>query len=224
MNENDGHRKRLRTKFLNNGFNGFLDYEIVELLLTFGIPRKDCKSLAKTLIAKYKSVNGVINALDNDLKQIKGLGDTSIIGIKLAREISIYTAKEQLESATKNSIYIDDIAKLAIKEIGHSRKEIFKVYCLNTKGFVTSSDVSIGVLNASLVHPREVFKLAIENTAASIVIAHNHPSGDTTPSDEDIFITRKIAESGKILGIELDDHIIVSSSDYRSLSRDGYVL
>ncbi len=223
MSEHAGHRKRLRTKFLVNGFAGFLDYEVIELLLTIGIPRKDCKPMAKHLVKKFRNVQGVINASDNDLKQTKGIGDSGIIGIKLAREISLYTSKEQLELNSHEKINVGDIANLAIKEIGYSSKEVFKVYCLNTKGIVTSNTVSVGVLDASVVHPREIFKIAIENNAASIVIAHNHPSGDIAPSSEDIYTTRMIAESGKILGIELDDHIIVSKAGYHCLSESGYL-
>lgn len=222
MSENYGHRKRLRSRFLKVGFSGFLDYEVIELLLTIGVPRKDCKPIAKELINKFGNVNGVINASDFDLKQIKGLGDTNIIGIKLAREILIYSNTEKLRTAHPDAISIYDLADLAVKEIGYSSKEVFKIYCLDTKGFITSSTVSIGSLNSSIVHPRELFKLAIENNASSIVVAHNHPSGDTSPSDEDIYTTRVIIEAGKILGIELDDHIIVSKNGYRKLSESGY--
>jgi DNA repair protein RadC len=223
MNDSDGHRKRLRAKFLSNGFDGFLDYEIIELLLTLGIPRKDCKPIAKQLISKYKTVNGVIHASEADLKRTKGLGDTSIIGLKLAHEIMVYAGKENLLKETSGGINIKEIANQAINEIGHSAKEIFKVYCINTRGSVISETVSIGTLDTSLVHPRELFKSAIENNAASIVIAHNHPGNDTTPSEEDVYATLKIAESGKILGINLDDHIIVSISGYTSLAERGYI-
>lgn len=223
MSENNGHRKRLRTKFLTNGFAGFLDYEIIELLLTFGIPRKDCKPIAKELISRFKTVNGVILASEKDLIQIKGLGESSIIGIKLARELIIYTGKERLVKEKSDLIDIHDVAQQAIKEIGYLNKEHFKVFCINTKGFVISDTVTIGTLNASIIHPRELFKIAIENNAYSIVITHNHPSGDTTPSDEDIYTTRKIAEAGKILGIKLDDHIIVSKTGFRSLAEMGYL-
>lgn len=222
MSSNEGHRKRLRTKFLGNGFAGFLDYEVVELLLTIGIPRKDCKPIAKELIKRFKTVSGVVNADESDLKKIKGLGDSSIFGIKLVREFNIHTSREDLVSKS-NDISVDDVAQLAVKEIGHSRNEVFKVYCLNTKGLVISGIVSVGVLDASVVHPRELFKLAIENNAASVVVAHNHPSGDISPSQEDISTTRRLVEAGKILGIELDDHIIVSSSGYLKLSEAGYL-
>ncbi len=218
-----GHRKRLRTRFLQNGLNGFLDYEIIELLLTIGIPRKDCKPLAKQLITKFKSVSGVINAPDSELKKFKGLGDTSIIGIKLAREIGIYVDSEKITNNKTDRLDINQIAQWLIKEIGHNKKETFKVICLDTKGNVTSDIVSVGTLNSSIVHPREVFKSAIDSNAAGIVVAHNHPSGNTDPSDDDILTTRKLVEAGKIVGIDVVDHLIVSNTGYNSLKNKGYI-
>ncbi len=223
MADHDGHRKRLREKFLNNGLAGFLDYEIIELLLTIGIPRKDCKPLAKELIARFRTANGTINASDIDLMKIKGLGKSSIFGIKLARELGILSGKNNLSSAKTEFINIEKVADLLIKEIGYEKKEIFKVICINTKGSVISEIVSIGALDISVVEPREVFRIALDNNAAGIVIAHNHPSGDTTPSEEDIYTTRKLVESGKIMGIDVIDHLIVSSSEYTKLSEKGYL-
>lgn len=219
----EGHRKRLRSKFVSSGFVGFHDYEIIELLLTLGVPRKDCKLLAKELIKKYGSVSGIIYAGDQELKSIKGLGESSIFGIKLAREISLYMGNEELLSVSNNTSFIEVLAQQLVKEIGYDKKESFKVVCLNTKGGVVSEVVSVGSLNASVVHPREVFKVAIENSSASIVVAHNHPSGDTNPSEDDILTTRRIVESGKIIGIDVVDHIIVSRTGYTSLSKMGFL-
>ncbi len=223
MADYDGHRKRLREKFLNNGFAGFLDYEIIELLLTIGVPRKDCKPIAKVLITKYKTASGVINASDIDLVKTRGLGQSNIFGIKLARELGLLSGKNDLDSARTGFIDIEKAANLLMKEIGYEKKEIFKVICINTKGAVISDTVSIGTLDMSIVEPREVFKIALDNNAAGIVIAHNHPSGDTAPSEDDIYTTRKLAESGKILGIDVLDHLIVSNSEYTKLSEKGYL-
>lgn len=222
-NDAAGHRKRLRTKFLKSGLAGFNDYEIIELLLTLGIPRKDCKSIAKELIRKYKSVSGVINADDSELIKIPGLGQASIIGLKLAREIGIYIGQESLASNKHGIIDVEIIGKQLIREIGSSKKEVFKIICLDTKDGVISETISIGSLNSSVVQPREVFKVAIENNSTSIIIAHNHPSGDTTPSDDDIYTTRKIVEAGKVIDIDVRDHIIVSSATYVSLNQLGYI-
>ncbi len=219
----DGHRKRLRQRFLKSGLAGFHDYEIVELLLTFGIPRKDCKPMAKELIRKYKTVSGVVNANDEDLVETPGLGFASIIGIKLAKEIIIHVGQEELSTKKHESIDIKVVARQLISEIGSDKKESFKVVCLNTKGAIIGETVSVGSLNASVVHPREVFKVAIKNSAASVIIAHNHPSGDSTPSDDDILTTRRIVEAGKTLGIDVVDHLIVTDKGYNSLSSAGLI-
>lgn len=220
----NGHRSRLRQRFINNGFDGFLDYEVIELLLTFGIPRKDCKSIAKELIDKYKTVGSIINSDQSELIKAKGLGAASIIGIKVAKEIGLYVSKEGIENESSDSFQIDKIAQHLIKEIGHRKKELVKVMCIDTKGYIINETVSIGSLNSSIVHPREVFKTAITNNASSILIAHNHPSGHMEPSESDILTTRRIVEAGRVIGIEVEDHLIVSSRDYKSLRKLGYII
>ncbi len=219
----DGHRKRLRKRFITSGFSGFLDYEIIELLLTLGIPRKDCKSIAKELIGKYKTVNAVVSANEAELMRQKGLGQSSIFGIKLARELDLYLNTQGINEKKQIELDVDSVTRILSKEIGYSKNEIFKVVCLDIRGRIVSDTVSQGVLDMSVVHPREVFRIAIDNNASSIIVAHNHPSGDTTPSESDIYTTRRLVESGKILDIEVLDHIIVSKSGYSSLSELGYL-
>ena len=191
--------------------------------MTLGLPRKDCKPMAKSLIVKYGNLNNIITASAQELVKINGLGETSIFGLKLAKEINLYLAKESVNEQNVSKVYVDEIAKLAIQEIGGSSKEVFNVYSLNTKGIVISNTVSMGTLNETLAHPREIFKSAIDNLAASIVVVHNHPSGDLTPSDNDVYVTRRLVEAGKILGIELDDHVIVNNRNFVSLRKLGII-
>lgn len=220
---NDGHRSRLRKKYLNNGMEGFLDYEIIELLLTIGIPRKDCKPIAKGLISKYRTVSGVINAPEAELIKIDGLGPASIIGLKLAKDLATYQSREAIQTSNTTLLNTEKVAKYLMAKIGHSKKEIFKIICCNTQGTIVDETVSIGTLDASILHPREVFKIAIDNSASHIIISHNHPSGDTNPSDEDIYTTRRLIEAGKIIGIDISDHLIVSSTNYISLKQNGFL-
>lgn len=220
---NNGHRSRLRSKFLQNGFSGFLDYEIIELLLTISTPRKDCKQNAKFLISKYKTVSGVINASEEELKQVKGIGESSIIGIKLAKEANLIISRE---AAQNNEFDISDTKELIYylrNKIGFLQKETFIILCCDTKGNLIDESISIGTLNSSLVHPREVFTTAITNHAAQIIVAHNHPSGDASPSDDDVLTTRKLVEAGKIIGIDVLDHFIVSRNDSVSMKKLGFV-
>lgn len=215
-NKGDGHRGRLRQRFLQSGLDGFLDYEIIELLLTLGTPRKDCKQPAKEAIIKFKGFGGVLDATIEELQQIKGIGPSNAFGIKLFQAISEKHSKEKI--TTNNLMNSPQMVFEYLKEkIGKEKKEHFIILCFDTRNNLITDNVSVGTLNASLVHPREVFKKAILNNSSHVIIAHNHPSGDPTPSEDDILTTKRLVESGKILGISVVDHIIVSRNDFASL-------
>ena len=219
----EGHRKRLRERFLQGGLDGFLDYEIVELLLTLGTPRKDCKSVAKEAIKKFGGLRGVLEAAAEELRQIKGLGPHNIFGLKLFQALSTHYAKEKIPK----KISFDSpqaVVTFLQEKIGREKKEHFYLLALDSKNnLVKINNVSIGILDASLVHPREVFKEAIQASAAKVIIAHNHPSGDTEPSGDDLIITKKLVAAGEILSIEIVDHIIITRSDYLSLKDRGLI-
>lgn len=215
MKNNSGHRGRLRERFLKSGLDGFLDYEIIELLLTLGTPRKDCKQSAKESIEKFKNLTSVLDSTIEDLQQIKGIGPSNAFGIKLFQAISERYSKEKIESKD----LLDSPQKIfefLREKIGKEKKEHFVILYFDTKSNLIFDEISIGTLNASLVHPREVFSKAIINNASHIVVAHNHPSGDSTPSNEDINTTKRLIESGRILGITVIDHIIVTKNNYSS--------
>jgi len=221
--DNKGHRNRLREKFLTSGFSGFLNYEIVELLLTIGIPRKDCKPLAKLLINKYKTVSSIIFADENEIKQFKGIGDKSVLGIKIIKEAYLYISKENINEVTINVSNNTELIEFLKRKIGYEKKEQFLVICIDTKGNMIHEPISIGTIDSSIVHAREVFRIAIETNSKYIYIAHNHPSGNTDPSDEDILITRKLVEAGKIIDIEVLDHLIISSKNHQSMKELKYL-
>ena len=212
----EGHRKRLRERFLRGGLDGFLDYEIVELLLTLGTPRKDCKFVAKVTTEKFGGLEGVLEASPEELRQVKGLGPHNILGLKLFQELSMRYAKEKLPK--KITLDSSRAAVTFLKEkIGKEKKEHFYMLALDSRSnLLKMSNVSIGTLETSLAHPREVFRGAIQAAAAKVIIAHNHPSGDPEASEGDLMITQKLVNAGKILEIEVADHIIVTSNDYLS--------
>lgn len=218
----EGHRKRLRERFLQGGLDGFLDYEIIELLLTLGTPRKDCKQPAKEAILKFKGLIGVLDSTFEELQQIKGIGASNAFGIKLFQAVSERYAKEKIHPKS-----LLDSPKLVFEylkeKIGKEKKEHFTILFLDTRNKLIVSDVSVGILNASLVHPREVFSSAILNKTSHVIIAHNHPSGDSTPSDEDAITTKRLVEAGKILGITVTDHIIVTNNSYSSFAELGLI-
>lgn len=212
---NTGHRARLRERFLKSGLDGFLDYEIIELLLTLGTPRKDCKQTAKEAIKTFNGLNGVLDSTLEELQKVKGIGPTNAFGIKLFQAISERYTKEKINP--KNLLDSPKkIFEFLREKIGKEKKEHFVILYFDTKNNLIFDEISIGILNASLVHPREVFSKAILNNASHIVIAHNHPSGDPTPSNEDINTTKRLIEAGKLLGISVVDHIIVTRNNYSS--------
>ncbi len=218
----DGHRKRLRERFLDSGLSGFLDYEIIELLLTLGTPRKDCKQAAKDAIEKFRGLAGVLNSTINELQQVDGIGPSNAFGIKLFQAISERYSKEKIEFKT-----IFDSPKMIAEylrgKIGRENKEYFITLFFDTRNNLIVHDISVGTLNASLVHPREVFSQAIVKNASHVVVAHNHPSGDATPSEADILTTKRLIEAGEIIGISVVDHIIVTKDGYCSLKEKGVI-
>lgn len=217
-----GHRKRLRDRFLQSGLEGFLDYEIIELLLTLGTPRKDCKTMAKEAILKFKGLRGVLDASLDELQQVKGVGESNAFGLKLFQTVSERYAREKL---TPKNLF--DSPKLVFdylqEKLAREKKEHFAILCLDTRNNLIFNEVSVGTLNASLVHPREVFKKAIQANSAQVIVAHNHPSGDPKPSEEDLITTKRLVEAGKILGIAVTDHIIVSNNNCISLRERGLI-
>lgn len=218
----EGHRQRLREKFLQGGLDGFLDYEVIELLLTLGTPRKDCKQPAKEAVMKFKGLTGVLDATLEELQQVSGIGPSNAFGIKLFQAVSKRYSKEKLSpQILLNSPQL--IFEYLKERIGKEKKEHFTILCLDTRNNLIIDDVSVGILNASLVHPREVFKKAILSNSSHVVVAHNHPSGDPTPSEEDLVTTRRLVESGEILGIAVVDHIIVSHNSFVSLREKGFI-
>lgn len=216
-----GHRGRLRLRFVQGGLDSFLDYEIAELLLTLGTPRKDCKVMAKEAIKRFRGLRGVLDASFNDLQKIKGIGPSNAFGIKLFQAVSERYAKEKVPS----KIQLTSSRKVAnyLKErLGRERKEHFITVMLDSNNNLLSiNDISTGTLNASLVHPREVFEPAIRSLAANIILAHNHPSGNLEPSIEDIKLTQRLVSAGEITGIVVIDHLIVSSTGHISLKEKG---
>lgn len=216
----EGHRGRLRGRFLQSGLDGFLDYEIIELLLTLGTPRKDCKQTAKAAVEKFNGLTGVLDSSLEELQQIDGIGPSNAFGIKLFRAVAERYTKEKIVPSTLLSSP-GQVFEYLRERIGREKQEHFTILCLDTKNNLIVEDVSVGTVNASLVHPREVFKKAILNNSSHVILAHNHPSGDPTPSEEDILTTRRLVESGRILGISVADHMIVSQNSFVSMRERG---
>jgi DNA repair protein RadC len=177
-----GHRKRLREKFLKSGLSGFQDYEIVELLLCLGTPRQDCKHQAKEAFRRFKSLRGVMEALPEELQQIKGIGPHSVFGIKFMQAVAREFLKEKsLEKTVCNSS--QEIFDYFYHSMRDLKKEIVKAVYLNSQNqIIEIQDLSQGTVDSSFIYPREVIEGAIRHHAVSLVLVHNHPSGNPEPS------------------------------------------
>jgi DNA repair protein RadC len=214
-----GHRKRLRDRFLQSGLIGFHDYEIVELLLTLGTPRRDCKEMAKDAIKQFGGLRGVLDATLDELQSIKGVGPSNAFGMKLFQAVEERMAKERLPKKVELQS-LQSIVQYLQKKIGREKQEHCVALYLDTQNqLIEERSISVGTLNAASVHPREVFEPAVALRAASVIVAHNHPSGATEPSSEDRDITKRLVETGRVLGIELRDHIIVSQVEHFSFQQ-----
>jgi len=219
----EGHRKRLREKFLKSGVTGFLDYEVVELLLSLGTPRRDCKLAAKEAIRRFQTLRGVLEASPEELQQIEGIGAHSAFGIKLVQEIAreFLKAKMMEKPFYKSSQEVFDYLYHAMRGL---KKEVFKVLYLTSQNqIIDTVDLSSGTVNSSSVSPREVIESAITNNAAALIFVHNHPSGAVEPSLSDKNITRELVYAGKIMQIKVLDHIIIGDNRYYSFAGEGLI-
>ncbi|MBA7619246.1 hypothetical protein ES703_26583 [subsurface metagenome] len=207
-----GHRKRLREKFIKSGLAGFHDYEVIELLLTLGSPRKDCKQQAKEAIKRFKTLRGVLEAAPEELQQIDGIGSYSAFGIKLVQEVAREFLKEKIidKPIYKSSQEIFDYLYHSMRDL---KKEVFKVIYLNSQNqIIDTADLFEGTINSSSISRREVIVTAIKHNAVSLIFAHNHPSGNPEPSKSDKELTRDLVYAGSIMQIRVLDHIIIGNN------------
>jgi len=214
-------QERPRERLQKFGPEALSAQELLALVIGRGIPKKSVMNIAQELLAKFGNIRSIGQATLEELSQIKGIGLAKAAQIKACFELG---KREDLEPELKTFNIKDPeaVVKAIRASIKDKAKEHFKLILLNPRNKIIGiSTISIGTLNASLVHPREVFKDAITHSAASVVLAHNHPSGDSEPSEDDIKITKKLVDSGKILGIEVLDHIIIAKNGFKSLANEG---
>lgn len=215
-----GHRGRLRSRFLAEP-KSMPDYELLEILLFPSSPRKDVKPLAKELINKFGTFAKVLNASNEELLKIDGVNEAAIASIKSVREASSrLLLTEAMEKPILNSW--NKLLDYVRSEMGHLKNEQFRILFLNTKNMLIADEVqNEGTINHTLAYPREVVKRALELAAANVILVHNHPSGDCTPSKADMDITDQISAAAKAVGIRVHDHVIISSSEHFSFKSSG---
>jgi len=208
-----GHRARLRERFLKGGFDALADYEVLELLLTLCIPRSDMKPLAKALLEQFGTLRGVLDAPAADLRRIPGMGEVAPVALRIIRDAATLYLRQTAEGLT----VLDNCDKLADfwrLRLGSLRHEVFEVAYLNHHYHLLEDGVErleAGTPAETVVYPRKVMESALRKQAAHIVVAHNHPTGDVTPSEHDKRLTRALQQAGQPLGIKVIDHLIIAS-------------
>jgi DNA repair protein RadC len=212
-----GHRERLRLRFREAGTEALTDYELLELLLFRALPRRDVKPLAKSLIAKFGSFAEVVSAPTARLAEVKGLGDSAITELKIVQAAASRLARGQVKGRPVLSSWsaVLDYCRTAM---AFAEKEQFRVLFLDKRNLLIADELQqVGTVDHTPVYPREVVKRALELSSTAIILVHNHPSGDPTPSRADIEMTKSIVEIAKPLGISVHDHIIVGKEGHASL-------
>jgi DNA repair protein RadC len=221
--EGAGHRDRLRQKFLNGGLAGFLDYEIVELLLALGTPRRDCKQPAREALREFKTFGGVLEARPEDLQRIPGIGSRNVFGLKLIHEVSRRFLKDRMMSrpVCHSSQEVYDYLCHALRDV---KRERFKAIFLDPKNQVIEEKTLFeGTVDSSAVYPREVIRDALRYEASALIFAHNHPSGDPEPSLCDREVTRDLVFAARVVQIRVLDHIIIGNNRYFSFADQGLI-
>ena len=219
----EGHRRRLRDKFLRSGLDGFHDYEVIELLLTLATPRKDCKDEAKAALKRFKTLQGVIEASTDQLQEIKGIGPINAFGIKIVKAVADRYLQKKLigKDPIRSS---KELFEYLYHSLRDKKREIFKVVFLDAQNKVIAiQDLFQGTLTASSVYPREVVQAALRHHAAGLFLVHNHPSGEPRPSSEDRLITREIIHACRVMGVTVHEHLIIGDNTYFSFADDGYI-
>lgn len=220
-----GHRQRLRTRFLISEGKDMADYEFLEFLLTMSIPRRDVKPLAKQLVKRFGSFAGVINADNNELLSFPGFKESSLALLKAVKEAALRLQWQNLNAADAPVLNNWDLVlDYCRSKIGYSKVEQFMVIYLNAKLRLIGEDIEQrGSLNQVSIHPREIIKAAIDRGAGAIVLVHNHPSGVVKPSGQDIALTQMIYEAGRLVDVDVLDHLIVSKDNVYSFAKEGLI-
>ncbi len=211
-----GHRERLRERFRKGGPEGFHDYELLELLLTYGIPRRDVKPIAKKLIKRFGSLSGVLDASLKEIEEISGVGPISAILIRIVKELCSTYLEERMKcrDVLLSPQAVVDFVRMKLSGLPY---EAFMVIYLNTKNEVVHYKIlQEGTVDRAVVFPRRVIEEAISQHASGLILVHNHPSGHHQPSEDDKQLTRNILEAARTLDLRILDHIVVGKEGHFS--------
>ena len=224
MNSDKGHRSRIVERFSKVGIKGFHDYEILELLLTLIIPRRDTKPIARNLLKEYKSISAVLSSLPKELQQFDGIGERGATLIKFIHELESYCLNEKIIKKEFVSSQKDVTSYLKFNFSNRKTEFVEVLYLDNQNRIISTETVAEGSVDHCSIYPRNIFDRSFSVGASSIIMAHNHPGGSSAPSDADWILTHRIKSAGELLDIELLDHVIIFDSgtvSMRSMGRWG---
>lgn len=218
IDDHAGHRRRVRERFLKVGGDALEDYELLELALQLIIPRKDTKSLAKALLREFGSFSGVFNASQARLEKVEGLAATSVAHIKVIQAVAARFGRDRIDSEQPILSSWGQLIDYCRSQMAFESIEQFRILFLDKKNRLIADEVQqTGTVDHTPVYPREVIKRSLELSATALILVHNHPSGDPSPSSADVRMTKEISDIAKPLGITVHDHIIVGKSGHTSL-------
>ncbi|MFD0859376.1 RadC family protein [Roseovarius aquimarinus] len=217
------HRARLRARFMQGGADPMPDYELLELVLFRAIPRRDVKPLARALLDMFGDFNGVVSAPPSRLEAVNGVGEAVIVELKIVEAASRRLSRARVMRRQVISSW-DALLDYCHTTMAHRDTEQFRLFFLDTKNTLIADEAqATGTVDHVPVYPREVVKRALELNASALILVHNHPSGDPTPSEADIVMTQKIKSAAEVMGITLHDHLIIGKSCELSFRSEGYL-
>ncbi|MEO0982384.1 MAG: DNA repair protein RadC [Pseudomonadota bacterium] len=218
-----GHRERLRAKLIDRGPDALSDYELLELLLCAFIPRRDVKPVAKALLARFGSISGVFSAAPGDLVAIEGIGDTAAAYLKASAALHARASREELAARPVISSWAALLTYVR-NQLQHEEREQFRVIFLDRKNQLIADEImGVGTVDHAPVYPREIARRALELSASALILVHNHPSGDPTPSRADIDMTREVIDALTPLEITVHDHLVAGRGGVTSFKSAGLI-
>ena len=224
MDIHDGHREKMRRRFLETGLEGFADHEALELLLYYAIPRRDTNPIAHALMERYGSLSAVLNAPVEDLQKVEGIGESAAILLslvsKIGRKARLADAGQErvLNSSERAGAYL-------LERFSGETREMIYLLCLDRKGkLLACKRMAEGSVAGANLNIRKVVETALLTSASAVILSHNHPSGVALPSADDEAATRQVREALRTIGVDLVDHIIVADRDFVSMADSGLLL
>jgi DNA repair protein RadC len=212
----EGHRARMRQRLLKAGPDSLADHEMLEMILFIALPRRDTKPIARDLLTRFRNFGGVLGAPEQELRRVEGVGEAGAAAVKLVQAAALRMMRHELASEPVLSTW-DRLTDYLTAAMGHERTEQFRVLFLDGRNKLIGDEIQgIGTINHAPAYPREVIRRCLELHASAVILVHNHPSGEPTPSREDVALTAEIVRAAEVMGIAVHDHIVIGRGKWVS--------